>query len=165
MVGMEIHVELATRSKMFTAAANVAHPDHYDAQPNTLCDPVVLGMPGVLPVINKRAVEMSMLVGLALGSKIARHTKWDRKSYYYPDLPKSYQISQYDQPLCIGGGLAIPVTGDADGKTKTIRLIRAPPGRRRRQAAARSTGRCADRLFDRRPQPCRHAASRNRHGA
>ena len=93
MVGMEIHVELATRSKMFTGAPNVAIPENFDAPPNTLCDPVVLGMPGVLPVINKEAVEMSMLVGLSLGCKIARKTKWDRKSYYYPDLPKNYQIS------------------------------------------------------------------------
>ena len=125
IVGMEVHVELATRSKMFTSAANVAHPDYYDAPPNSLCDPVVLGMPGVLPVINKQAVEMSMLVGLALGCKIAGQTKWDRKSYYYPDLPKSYQISQYDQPLCIDGELDIPVTDDAENETKTIRIIRA----------------------------------------
>ncbi len=125
IVGMEIHVELATRSKMFTCAPNVAHPDHFDAEPNTLCDPVVLGMPGVLPVINKRAVEMSMLVGLALGCKIARTTKWDRKSYYYPDLPKNYQISQYDQPLCHDGRVEIPTSSEPDAPFKTIRIIRA----------------------------------------
>lgn len=124
-VGLEVHVELATRSKMFTSAPNVAHRDHYDAGPNTLTDPVVLGMPGVLPVINKRAVEMSMLVGLALGCNIARSTKWDRKSYYYPDLPKNYQISQYDQPLCYEGAFDIH-TGDApDAPIKTVRIIRA----------------------------------------
>ncbi len=122
MVGMEVHVELSTRSKMFTSAPNVAHPDYYEAGPNTLCDPVVLGMPGVLPVINKRAVEMSMLVGLALGCEIAKQTKWDRKSYYYPDLPKNYQISQYDQPLCHDGQVDIPMDGEG---TKTIRIIRA----------------------------------------
>ena len=90
------------------------------------CDPVVLGMPGVLPVINKRAVEMSMLVGLALGCKIARQTKWDRKSYYYPDLPKSYQISQYDQPLCYDGQIDIPVSDEPGAQpAKTVRIIRA----------------------------------------
>src|SRR5688572_2956355 len=114
MVGLEIHVELATRSKMFTSAPNVAHPDHFDAEPNTLCDPVVLGMPGVLPVMNRAAVEMSMLVGLALGCRINRHTKWDRKSYYYPDLPKNYQISQYDEPLCVEGEVEFPVGDGPD---------------------------------------------------
>jgi len=123
VVGMEIHVELATRSKMFTSAPNVAHPDHYDAGPNTLCDPVVIGMPGTLPVMNKRAVEMAMLVGLALGCQIARFTKWDRKSYYYPDLPKNYQISQYDLPLCYDGAIAVP-SGVADSSAM-IRIRRA----------------------------------------
>ncbi len=125
MVGMEVHVELATRSKMFSPAPNVAHPDFHDAEPNTLCDPIVLGMPGVLPVINKQAVEMAMLVGLALGCRIARMTKWDRKSYYYPDLPKNYQISQYDQPLCVDGAVEVPVTDEPDAPTHTVRIIRA----------------------------------------
>ncbi|MFP4144066.1 MAG: Asp-tRNA(Asn)/Glu-tRNA(Gln) amidotransferase subunit GatB [Phycisphaeraceae bacterium] len=129
MVGLEIHVELNTRSKMFTSAPNVAHPDFYDAEPNTLTDPVVLGMPGTLPVINREAVHKSMLVGLALGCRIAKRTKWDRKSYYYPDLPKNYQISQYDMPLCEEGELEIPLTdepGAAESAgTKTIRILRA----------------------------------------
>lgn len=122
MVGLEIHVELATRSKMFTGAPNVAHPDYFDAEPNTLCDPVVLGMPGVLPVLNRKAIEMSMRVGLALGCDISRYTKWDRKSYYYPDLPKAYQISQYDKPLCAQGAYELTLP---DGKTKRIGIIRA----------------------------------------
>jgi aspartyl-tRNA(Asn)/glutamyl-tRNA(Gln) amidotransferase subunit B len=122
MVGLEIHVELATRSKMFTGAPNVAHPDFFYAEPNTLTDPVVLGMPGVLPVMNKTAVEMSMRVGLALNCKIARYTKWDRKSYYYPDLPKAYQISQYDQPLCGEGSYDLTLP---DGSVKKIGIIRA----------------------------------------
>ena len=122
MIGMEIHVELATRSKMFTSAPNVAHRDFDNAEPNSLVDPVVIGMPGTLPVVNRAAVEMSMLVGLALGCKIASVTKWDRKSYYYPDLPKNYQISQYDQPLCGEGSVEIPVDG---GGTRTIRILRA----------------------------------------
>ena len=125
VVGLEIHVELATRSKMFTAAPNVAHPDYHDAEPNTLCDPVVIGMPGVLPVINKEAVRMAVQVGLALGCRIAAFTKWDRKSYYYPDLPKNYQISQYDQPLCCEGAVEMPTSTEPDAPTKTIRITRA----------------------------------------
>ncbi len=121
MVGMEIHVELDTRTKMWTDAPNVAHPDYFDAGPNTLLSPVVIGMPGTLPVMNHAAVEMSILVGLALNCAIARRCKWDRKSYWYPDLPKNYQISQYDQPICGAGYLDIPV----DGSTKRIRITRA----------------------------------------
>src|SRR5256884_7587225 len=98
LVGMEIHVQLSTKSKMFTAAAN-----GFGGEPNSQVDEQVLGLPGTLPVMNKRAVEYSIKVGLALGCKIARHTKWDRKSYFYPDLPKNYQISQYDLPLCFEG--------------------------------------------------------------
>ncbi|MFA9480246.1 Asp-tRNA(Asn)/Glu-tRNA(Gln) amidotransferase subunit GatB [Phycisphaerales bacterium AB-hyl4] len=124
-VGMEIHVQLATRSKMFTSAPNVAHPDYYDAEPNTLTDPVVLGMPGVLPVINREAVRMSIQVGLALGCRIAKRTKWDRKSYYYPDLPKNYQISQYDMPLCEEGAVEIPTSDEPGAPTKNVRIIRA----------------------------------------
>ena len=101
LVGLEIHVQLATRSKMFTAAPNGA--TNFGAPPNSLVDEVILGLPGVLPVMNKKAVEYSIMVGLALGCKIAKHTKWDRKSYFYPDLPKNYQISQYDLPLCLEG--------------------------------------------------------------
>jgi aspartyl-tRNA(Asn)/glutamyl-tRNA(Gln) amidotransferase subunit B len=120
-VGLEIHVELATRTKMFTRVANVAHPDHYDAEPNSLVDPVVAALPGVLPVMNRRAVEMSVMVGLALNCTIARFSKWDRKNYFYPDLPKGYQISQYDLPLCGDGSIDIPTAGG----TKRIGIIRA----------------------------------------
>jgi aspartyl-tRNA(Asn)/glutamyl-tRNA(Gln) amidotransferase subunit B len=122
LIGMEIHVQLATRSKMFTGVANGAYPGNADAAPNTLVDPVILGLPGVLPVINKRAVEMAMMVGLALGCEIAAFTKWDRKSYYYPDLPKNYQISQYDLPLCGAGAMDLPLP---DGSYKKIRIRRA----------------------------------------
>ena len=124
-VGLEIHVELATRSKMWTSAPNIAHPDYFDAQPNTLLDPVVIGMPGTLPVMNKAAVEMSIKIGLALGCQIARHTKWDRKSYYYPDLPKNYQISQYDLPLCGPGEAQAPVSDEPDAELHTVRITRA----------------------------------------
>ena len=126
VLGMEIHVELATRTKVFSRAANPAasraasaaspassahHPSSPSgerAAPNTLIDPVVLALPGSLPVLNREAVHMSMLVGRALGCTIAERTKWDRKSYFYPDLPKAYQISQYDMPLCFDGAIDIP---------------------------------------------------------
>jgi aspartyl-tRNA(Asn)/glutamyl-tRNA(Gln) amidotransferase subunit B len=121
LVGLEVHVQLATASKMFTAAPNGA--TNFGAEPNTLVDEVVLGLPGVLPVMNKRAVEYSIMVGLALGCRIARHTKWDRKSYYYPDLPKNYQISQYDLPLCYDGKFQLE-SGDAKAPT-TVRIRRA----------------------------------------
>jgi aspartyl-tRNA(Asn)/glutamyl-tRNA(Gln) amidotransferase subunit B len=124
-VGLEIHVELATRTKMWTDAPNVAHPGNYDAQPNTLIDPIVIGMPGVLPVMNRDAVAMSIRVGLALGCEIARRCKWDRKSYYYPDLPKNYQISQYDLPLCGAGAIDIPTSVEPDAPMKTVRITRA----------------------------------------
>ena len=123
LVGMEIHVQLATHSKMFTGAANA-----FGAEPNTLVDEQVLGLPGVLPVMNRTAVEYAIKVGLALGCRISRHTKWDRKSYFYPDLPKNYQISQYDLPLCEQGSFELEMKGTAGGeagRTKTIRIRRA----------------------------------------
>src|ERR1051326_3993148 len=108
VVGLEVHVELATRTKMFSRAPNPACPAFDGAAPNTLIDPTVLALPGALPVMNKAAVEMAMMVGLALDCSIAPTTKWDRKSYFYPDLPKSYQISQYDLPLCFDGSIELP---------------------------------------------------------
>ena len=117
LVGLEIHVQLATKSKMFTGAAN-----GFGGEPNSQVDAQVLGLPGVLPVMNKKAVEFSIKVGLALGCQIARHTKWDRKSYYYPDLPKNYQISQYDLPLCYEG--MFEIAGE-DGKPIPVRIRRA----------------------------------------
>ena len=127
IVGLEIHVELATRSKMFTRAANPAAAEFEDAAPNTLVDPLVAALPGTLPVMNRAAVEMSAMVGMALGCSIAPHAKWDRKNYVYPDLPKGYQISQYDLPLCFDGAVDIP-SDDPDiggGGTKRIGIIRA----------------------------------------
>ncbi len=130
VVGLEVHVELATRSKMFCRAPSPAHPDYADAAPNSLIDPVVLALPGALPVMNRAAVEMAMMVGLALNCQVARQTKWDRKSYFYPDLPKSYQISQYDLPLCFDGSVELSGTDD-DGfpdparPAKRIGIIRA----------------------------------------
>src|SRR2546421_5064129 len=119
LVGMEIHVQLATASKMFTGAAN-----GFGGEPNSQVDEQVLGLPGVLPVMNRKAVEYAIKAGLALNCQIARHTKWDRKSYYYPDLPKNYQISQYDLPLCHDGWFEITGPPASVGGTK-IRIRRA----------------------------------------
>ena len=130
IVGMEVHVELATRSKMFSRAPSPAHPDCDDAGPNTLIDPVVLALPGALPVMNRAAVEMAMMVGLALRCSIAPFSRWDRKSYFYPDLPKGYQISQYDLPLCFDGSVEVPALDerghiDPHAPTTTVGIIRA----------------------------------------
>ncbi len=117
IVGLEIHVQLCTKSKMFCGCAV-----EFGAEPNSRVCPVCLGMPGVLPVMNKQAFEYAVMVGLALNCRIPMFTKWDRKSYYYPDLPKNYQISQYDLPLSENGYIEIPLES---GQTKRIGIIRA----------------------------------------
>jgi aspartyl-tRNA(Asn)/glutamyl-tRNA(Gln) amidotransferase subunit B len=109
IIGMELHVQLYTRSKMFCCCA-VAE-DTGDVPPNTHVCPVCSGMPGVLPVINRQAVEYTIMTGLALNCKIAEHTFWERKSYWYPDLPKNYQISQYQFPLTYDGWIEIEPEG------------------------------------------------------
>jgi len=116
VVGLEIHVHLATRTKMFCGCELV-----YGGEANSRVCPVCIGMPGVLPVMNKQAYEYAVLTAMALNCKIAKFTKWDRKSYYYPDLPKNYQISQYDLPLGEAGYIEIPLE---TGQTKKIRIIR-----------------------------------------
>ncbi|MFM1803031.1 MAG: Aspartyl/glutamyl-tRNA(Asn/Gln) amidotransferase subunit [Planctomycetota bacterium] len=118
VVGLEVHVQLLTESKMFSWTGT-----EFGLPPNTLCDPVNLGMPGTLPVMNGKAFNMALKTALALGCNIARYTKWDRKNYFYPDLPKKYQISQYDLPFSYGGSLPIPEDNEGHGGG-SVRLTR-----------------------------------------
>ena len=107
VIGLEVHAQLSTESKMFCACSS----EYQDAAPNTVVCPVCMGMPGVLPVINRKAVEHVIRTGLALGCDIASYTKFDRKNYPYPDLMKGYQISQYDLPIAANGTMQIEVDG------------------------------------------------------
>lgn len=116
VIGLEVHVEISTKSKIFCACSADFH-----APPNSNVCPICLGMPGVLPVLNRAMVDASVAVGLALGCTISRWSKMDRKNYFYPDQCKNYQISQYDLPLCHDGYLDI----DAAGETRRIRINRA----------------------------------------
>ena len=106
VIGIEIHVQVRTESKMFCSCAN-----RYGAEPNTLTCPVCLGYPGTLPVPNREAILKAVRAGLLTGCEIAKFSKFDRKSYFYPDLVKNYQISQFDLPFCKGGKLRIGGTG------------------------------------------------------
>ena len=122
VIGLEVHVQIKTQSKMFTRVAA-----GYGHEPNTLTDPVVLALPGALPVMNKAALDAIIKAGLLLGCEIAPVCKWDRKNYFYPDSPKNYQISQYDQPICLGGAVEIELPGSARnimGEHKKIPLTR-----------------------------------------
>ena len=115
VVGLEVHAQLKTESKIFCSCSTV-----FGARPNTQVCPVCLGLPGVLPVLNERAVRFAVMTGLAVGSTIETRSVFARKNYFYPDLPKGYQISQYDRPLCSGGSVEIQV----DGARKRVGLVR-----------------------------------------
>jgi aspartyl-tRNA(Asn)/glutamyl-tRNA(Gln) amidotransferase subunit B len=117
VIGLEIHAQLATRSKIFSGAATA-----YGAPPNTQACLVDLGYPGVLPVLNGEAVRLAVKFGLAIGANVARRSIFARKNYFYPDLPKGYQISQYELPVVQGGSVEIVLD---DGTTKTVQLTRA----------------------------------------
>ncbi|ODU58169.1 MAG: glutaminyl-tRNA synthase (glutamine-hydrolyzing) subunit B [Clostridium sp. SCN 57-10] len=108
VIGLEVHAELKTATKIFCGC-----PTTFGAPPNTQCCPVCTGMPGALPVLNREVVRLAVRAGLALGCTIARFSKLDRKNYVYPDLPKAYQISQYDAPLCVGGHLDVDTPNGA----------------------------------------------------
>lgn len=120
VIGLEVHAELMTRSKMFCGCRVV---DSVQAQPNTAVCPVCLGMPGMLPVINKQAVELAMRVGLALNCTVQRDNVFARKNYFYPDLPKAFQISQYELPLAINGWLDLESKDNSD-ETFRVRIRR-----------------------------------------
>lgn len=115
IIGLEIHSELKTQSKVFCGCKN-----EFGGDPNTQCCPVCLGMPGTLPVLNKTALEYAIKAGLAMNCKISRFSKLDRKNFFYPDMPKAYQISQYDLPICYDGYVDIEVNGE----TKRIGIER-----------------------------------------
>lgn len=115
VIGLEVHAELATKTKIYCTCST-----QFGADPNTHCCPICTGMPGVLPVLNEKVVEYAVKMGMATNCKIARFSKQDRKNYFYPDLPKAFQTSQYDLPLCEHGHVDICV----DGQHKTIGITR-----------------------------------------
>lgn len=102
VIGLEVHAQLKTKTKIFAPDKN-----EFGQEPNSLTSPITLGMPGVLPVLNKECVNMGILAGLAFNCEIPPRCKFDRKQYFYPDLPKGYQISQYDEPICVNGHIDI----------------------------------------------------------
>jgi aspartyl-tRNA(Asn)/glutamyl-tRNA(Gln) amidotransferase subunit B len=119
IIGLEVHVQLLTKSKLFCGCANLFNPDN----PNVQTCPVCLGLPGSLPVMNREALRLSQKTAMSLNLHLAKFTKWDRKQYYYPDLPKAYQISQFDLPFSYDGW--VEVTLPSSGETTKVRLIRA----------------------------------------
>lgn len=117
-IGIECHVQLKTKTKLFAAVSNEAR----DAEPNTLVSHICFGLPGALPVLNAEAVRLASKAAFALGTTPQKFSKFDRKHYFYPDLPKGYQVSQYDQPIIVGGKITVHLD---DGQHKTINITRA----------------------------------------
>jgi aspartyl-tRNA(Asn)/glutamyl-tRNA(Gln) amidotransferase subunit B len=120
VIGLEVHAQLSTRSKIFSSASTT-----FGAAPNAHACAVDLGLPGVLPVLNRGAVERAIILGLAVGAKINSPSVFARKNYFYPDLPKGYQISQYESPVVEGGDIRIPIDDNGKVREKVIRLVRA----------------------------------------
>ena len=116
VIGLEVHAELSTKTKIFCSC-----PTEFGGEPNTHCCPICMAMPGTLPVLNEKVVEYAVKAGLATNCEISKDSKNDRKNYFYPDLPKAYQISQFDKPLCEHGYIEIE---DDDGNKKKVRLLR-----------------------------------------
>jgi aspartyl-tRNA(Asn)/glutamyl-tRNA(Gln) amidotransferase subunit B len=116
VIGLEVHVQLNTKSKIFCGCST-----QFGSPANTQTCPVCLGLPGVLPVLNEEVLKKAVLAGLALNCTISRYSKFDRKNYFYPDLPKAYQISQYDKPICLGGWISV-VTEEGERKIGITRL-------------------------------------------
>jgi len=115
VIGLEVHCELSTATKIFCSC-----PTTFGGEPNTHCCPICMAMPGTLPVLNEKVVEYAVKAGLATNCTISQNSKNDRKNYFYPDLPKAYQISQFDMPLCENGYVTI----DTEEGEKKIRLLR-----------------------------------------
>ena len=160
VLGLEVHVELNTASKMFCGCSTV-----FGAEPNTQTCPVCLGLPGSLPVVNAKAIESAIRIGLALNCSIAEWCRFARKNYFYPDMPKNYQISQYDEPIAYDGWTEVELD---DGETYRVEHRARPHGGGHRQVAARRRRDRADPR--RRPlaaglQPLRRSADRDRHQA
>ncbi len=157
IIGLEVHVQLLTKSKLFCGCST-----KFGAPPNTQTCPVCIGMPGTLPVMNRDAFELGLKTAVALNCTIAPFTKWDRKNYYYPDLPKGYQISQYDLPFS-PGRLSGNQRSQGTLRAKAHRHHPRAPGRRRRQEHARRSGRQSRQPH--RSEPHRHAAVGDRQPA
>lgn len=117
-IGIECHVQLKTNTKLFSGVGN----DARDAEPNTLVSPICFGLPGTLPVLNKKAINLAIRAGIALNAEIANYSKFDRKHYFYPDLPKGYQITQFDQPIILNGRVETTLH---DGSVNVVRVERA----------------------------------------